>query len=127
MTDRTIDQVITGCVRYWESTGVPADAVAEMRAELQTHLEAAVDAGKEVDAVVGTDLNLFAEEWAAIHRGAPQAPERSGGRSGLTWIWLTLGILGVGFALIVVLAPKGETTVDADQWQWLWVGAAVLL
>ncbi len=71
MTDRTIDQVLAGCVRYWESTGVHADAVAEMRAELQTHLDAASSEDKDVDAVVGTNLNAFAEEWAAIYRGAP--------------------------------------------------------
>ena len=129
MTDRTIDQVLAGCVRYWESTGVPPDAVAEMRAELQTHLDAASGAGKEVDAVVGTDLNAFAEEWAAIYRGAPQTaqPDDRGSRSGSTiWIWLTIGIMAGAFALLAIFAPKGDT-VDIDQWAWLWVGAAVLL
>lgn len=133
MTDRTIDQVLAGCERYWRSTGVPADAVAEMRAELQTHLEAARVAGKDVDVVVGPDLDAFAEEWAAIYRGAPeknapagaaaQAPSEPG--SGWRWIWLTMGLLAVGFALIALLAPKGDPM--EDQWQWLWVGAAVLL
>ena len=128
MTDRTIDQVLAGCVRYWESTGVPADTVAEMRAELQTHLDAASDAGKQVDAVVGPDLNAFAEEWAAIHRGAPRAAQPNDGvsRSGSIWLWMTIGIMAGAFALIAILAPKGDT-VDVDQWQWLWVGAAVLL
>ena len=129
MSDRTVDQVLAGCVRYWESTGVPTDAVAEMRTELQTHLEAAVEAGKDVDAVVGPDLDAFAEEWAAIHRGEPKRPAITTdrrGSSGSTWIWLTMGILAIAFALIAVLAPKGET-MDGDQWQWLWVGAAVLL
>ncbi len=128
MTDRTIDQVLAGCVRYWESTGVPADAIAEMRAELQTHLDAAGNAGKEVDAVVGTDLNEFAEEWAAIYRGAPQsaAPDEGGSRSGSRWIWLTIGIMAGAFGLLAIFAPKGDT-VDIDQWAWLWVGAAVLL
>ena len=128
MTDRTIDQVLAGCVRYWESTGVPADAVAEMRAELQTHLDAASSEGKDVDAVVGTDLDAFAEEWAAIYRGAPQGaqPDEGGSRAASTWIWLTIGIMAGAFALLAILAPKGDT-VDIDQWAWLWVGAAVLL
>ena len=128
MTDRTIDQVLAGCVRYWESTGVPGDAVAEMRAELQTHLDAARAAGKEVDAVVGTDLNTFAEEWAAIYRGAPKTaqPDDRGSRTGSIWIWMTIGIMAGAFALIAIFAPKGDT-VDIDQWAWLWVGAAVLL
>lgn len=127
MTDRTIDQVLAGCVRYWQSTGVPAETVAEMSAELQSHLAAANEAGKPVDSVVGTDLNAFAEEWAAIYRGAPQAKEPAASSdSSSTWMWLTIGVLAVAFALIAILAPKGET-VDANQWQWIWVGAAVIL
>lgn len=131
MTDRTIDQVLAGCVRYWESTGVPASAVAEMRVELETHLDAGADAGKPVDAVVGADLNAFAEEWAAIYRASPTATgdsesSSSSDGSGLTWIWLTMGILAIAFALMAVLAPKGDT-VDVDQWQWIWVGIAVVL
>ena len=127
MTDRTIDQVLAGCAKYWASTGVPPDAIAEMRAELQTHLEAAADAGKSVDIVVGTDLDAFAEEWAEIYRGSPQLEESSSSSSSSsTWLWLTTGVLAVAFALIAILAPKGDT-VDAEQWQWIWVGAAVLL
>jgi len=127
MTDRTIDQILSGCAKYWASTGVPADAVAEMRAELQTHLEAANEAGKSADAVVGTDLNAFAEEWAAIYRRAPEKEKpASSDSSSSMWMWLTMGVLAVAFALIAILAPKGDT-VDAEQWQWIWVGAAVLL
>jgi membrane protein implicated in regulation of membrane protease activity len=133
MTDRTIDQVLAGCERYWRSTGVPADAVAEMRAELQTHLEAASVAGKDVDVVVGPDLDAFAEEWAAIYRSAPEKDAPAGAASagsgepssGWRWIWLTIGVLAVGFALIALLAPKGDPM--EDQWQWWWVGAAVVL
>jgi membrane protein implicated in regulation of membrane protease activity len=127
MTDRTVDQVLAGCVRYWQSTGVPADAVAEMIAELETHLADAGKAGKPVDSVVGTDLNAFAEEWAAIYRGSPESAEpASSSPSSSTWILLTIGVLGVAFALIVILAPKGDA-VDADQWRWIWIGAAIVL
>ena len=127
MTDRTIDQVLAGCVRYWESTGGPADAVAEMSAELQVHLADAGEAGKPVDSVVGTDLNAFAEEWAAIYRGSPQgADPATPSSSSSTWILLTIGVLGVAFALIAILAPKGDA-VDAEQWRWIWIGAAIVL
>ncbi len=125
MTDRTIDEVLAGCERYWTSTGVPRQAVVEMRRELHTHLDAASREGKSVDAVVGPDLDAFAEEWAAAYRGTP-APVATKTPSATTWIWLTIGILAVAFALIVILAPK-EDTMDTDQWQWIWVGAAVIL
>jgi membrane protein implicated in regulation of membrane protease activity len=129
MTDRSIDQVLAGCERYWRSTGVPVEAVAEMRAELQTHLEAATAVGKDVDVVVGPDLDAFAEEWAAIYRAAPDkqtaATASAETSTGWRWIWLTLALLGVGFLLIALFAPK-DTAVEA-QWQWLWVGAAVVL
>jgi membrane protein implicated in regulation of membrane protease activity len=124
MSDRTIEQVLAGAARYWESTGVPADAVAEMRAELQSHLDAADRAGKPVDTVVGPDLNGFAEEWAAIYRGDPKTEQTEA--SGALWIWLTIGVLATAFALIVILAPKGDN-VDAEQWRFLWIGAAVVL
>jgi membrane protein implicated in regulation of membrane protease activity len=126
MSERTIDQVLAGCARYWRSTGVPADAIAEMRAELQTHLEAADLAGKPVDSVVGTDLDAFAEEWAAIYRNEPAPNQAAPASAGSMWIWLTIGVLAIGFALMAILAPKGDN-VDAEQWRWLWVGAAVVL
>jgi len=127
MTDRTIDQVLAGCAKYWASTGVPAETIAEMRAELQTHLDAASAEGKSVDTVVGTDLNAFAEEWAAIYRGSPPPDEvQDSSSSSSRWMWLTIGVLAFAFALIAILAPKGDN-VDAEQWQWIWVGAAVIL
>ncbi len=126
MTERTIDQVLALCVRYWESSGVPPAAIGEMSAELQTHLDAAGRAGKPADAVVGSDVRIFAEEWAATYRESPRTGEPPQPSSSSTWMWLTIGVLGVAFALIVVLAPKGDT-MDVDQWQWLWVGAAVVL
>ncbi len=127
MSDRTIEQVLAGASRYWQSTGVPEDAIVEMRAELQSHLDAAGEAGKPVDSVVGTDLNAFAEEWAAIYRGDPrEIKEEPSGRSDAIWIWLTMGVIAVAFALIAILAPK-EETVDTELWRWIWVGAAVVL
>jgi membrane protein implicated in regulation of membrane protease activity len=37
-----------------------------------------------------------------------------------------MGTLAVAFAVMAVLAPKGDT-MNADQWQWIWVGIAVVL
>ena len=127
MTDRTIDQVLSGCTRVWEASGVPAQTIADMRSELHAHLDAAARAGKPVDAVVGTDLNSFAEEWAAIYgRSLDQTDPTNPSSSASRWIWLTMGTLAVAFAVMAVLAPKGDT-MNADQWQWIWVGIAVVL
>lgn len=127
MTDRTIDQILSGCTRVWGARDVPPQAIADMRSELHAHLDSAARAGKPVDAVVGTDLNSFAEEWAATYGGAldqpdPATPSSSESR----WIWLTIGTLAVAFAVMAILAPKGDT-MNADQWQWIWVGIAVVL
>ena len=126
MTDRTIDQVLSGCTRVWEASGVPAQTIADMRSELHAHLDAAARAGKPVDAVVGTDLNSFAEEWAEIYGGSLGQPDSTTFSSTSKWIWLTMGTLAVAFAVMAVLAPKGDT-MNADQWQWIWVGIAVVL
>ena len=41
MTERTIDQIVAECERWWRSTGVPSDTVAEMKVELRSHLSEA--------------------------------------------------------------------------------------
>lgn len=129
MTERTIEQIVADCERWWRSTGVPEPAVEEMAAELRSHLIDAGAAGKAPRDAIGSDLAAFAEEWAAEFRPAvavrPQPP-RSPDRSDGTWTWITIGVLGVAFAAIAVLAPK-EANVDTESWQWIWVGAAVIL
>ena len=126
MTDRTIGQILSGCTRVWETSGVPAQTIADMRSELHAHLDAAARAGKPVDAVVGADLNSFAEEWAAIYGSLDQPNPATSSSSESRWIWLTMGTLAVAFAVMAVLAPKGDT-MNADQWQWIWLGIAVVL
>jgi membrane protein implicated in regulation of membrane protease activity len=128
MTDRSVDQTVAECARYWRDTGVPAVSVAEMRNELNDHLNEAVGAGQSVDQVIGPDLAAFAEEWAETYRNPATPPPPKEDRSGSSaiWIWLTIGVLGIAFAAVAILAPKG-TEVDAEQWRWIWVGVAVVL
>ena len=107
MTDRSVDQTIAECARYWRDTGVPSDRVAEMRDELNDHLNEAVAAGQTVDSVVGPDLATFAEEWASAYRSPlrtrPPEDEKSG--SSAAWILLTIGLIGIAFAAVAILAP----------------------
>lgn len=128
MTDRSVDQIVAECARYWRDTGVPVEQVAEMRNELADHLTQATAAGQTIDSVVGTDLARFAEEWASAYRNPLRAhtPQTNTGRSDAIWLWLTIGLFGAAFAVVVILAPKGAD-VDAEQWRWIWVAAAVIL
>lgn len=128
MADRSIDQTVAECARYWRDTGVPSDRVVEMRNELNDHLNEGVAAGQTVDRVVGPDLAVFAEEWASAYRSpmTAQRPKDNGPGSSAIWIWLTIGLLGITFAAVAILSPKG-TDVDAEQWRWIWSGVAVVL
>jgi membrane protein implicated in regulation of membrane protease activity len=131
VTERTVDEIVAECERWWRSTGVPVVAVADMKAELRSHLIDAGREGKSPEEVIGTDLAEFAEEWAAEFRptvrlsAAPPAPRPTTG-SDMTWTLITMGVLLVAFTAIAILAPK-EAAVDTESWQWIWVGAAVLL
>lgn len=128
MTDRSIDKTVAECARYWSDTGVPSERVVEMRDELTDHLTEAAAAGQSVDSVVGADLAVFAEAWAAAYRGSARVNRHKNEPAGSSaiWIWLTIGLLGIAFAAVAILAPKGAD-VDAEQWRWIWVGAAVIL
>ena len=128
MTDRSVDQTVAECARYWRDTGVPSGRVSEMRDELNDHLNEAVAAGQTVDSVVGPSLATFAEEWASAYRNPlrTRPPEEEESVSSAFWIGLTIGLIAVAFAAVAILAPKG-TDVDAEQWRWIWIGAAVVL
>ena len=41
-------------------------------------------------------------------------------------MWITIGLAILACAALVVVIPK-EDTVDAENWQWIWVVAAVIL
>ncbi|HHC09273.1 MAG TPA: hypothetical protein ENK55_11240 [Actinobacteria bacterium] len=122
-----VDRIVEECDRYWRGSGVPADAVAEMRAELHSHLVEAAAAGKTPDDVVGPDLAAFAETWARTYRG-PVDLRRSETSSNPTGrrMAVALGLIVAGFVALAVWAPK-EETMDFESWQWIWIGAAAVL
>jgi membrane protein implicated in regulation of membrane protease activity len=128
VTDRSVDRTVDECARYWRDTGVPGETVGEMRDELADHLAEATAAGESPSSVVGTDLAVFAEAWAAAYRGSARVDrqEVNQARSSALWIWLTIGLLGIAFAAVAILTPKGAD-VDAEQWRWIWIAAAVVL
>lgn len=130
--ERTAEQIVADCVRYWEQTNVPRSAISEMRTELTTHLFDATAAGKSPDVVVGPNLASFAEEWAAVHRGPANralgtaewmVPARH--RPGLIE-WGLLAAIAATVILIALFADK-EQNVDIEAWRWIWVITALVL
>lgn len=128
----SIAEVVDRCQAYWSATHVPSKAIKEMRAELTSHLQEAAQAGKTPDAVIGTDLNEFAEEWARTYRRPMVVTDDSSDeqrRPGIgrrqQAIVSVIAILAVT-AGILIFAPK-ENDVDNEILQWVFlVGALVL-
>lgn len=128
VTDQVgIERIVNQCVKYWTETGVPSPAVDGMKLELESHLREASDAGKAPDAVVGTDLRSFAEEWAREYRELPAPSLRqTAARRSTTWLWALLGLV-VALTVVMAIAGPKEESMDIDLWRWIWVGSAVVL
>ena len=133
MTQLSRDGIVETCERYWLSTRVPHDAVADMKRELESHLAEATAAGKKPQSVVGRDVKVFAEAWASEYRTPPPSPHDAA-PSDFTmdriWnIWNAFGWIVPTAAivtLLIILGPK-EEAVDPSLWRWLWVGITVFL
>jgi len=123
----SIDEVIKRCQAYWSATHVPSKAVKEMTAELRSHLAEASTAGKTPEAVIGSALNEFAEEWARTYRRPMVVSETADGRLGrrTQTIWSVVAILVVT-AGVLIFAPK-ENDVDNEILQWTFLIGAMLL
>jgi membrane protein implicated in regulation of membrane protease activity len=123
-----IAEVVDRCKRYWSSTHVPSKAIKEMEAELASHLEEAAGAGKSPQAVIGLDLNEFAEEWARTYRrpmiASEQIPRR--GLTPNTQMLISIMAIAAITAAILIFSPK-EDDVDNEIVQWAFLGGALLL
>jgi membrane protein implicated in regulation of membrane protease activity/DNA-binding ferritin-like protein (Dps family) len=115
--------------RYWLETGLSAETVADMRNELEQHLEAAELDGKTVDDVVG-DRAAFAELWAAARKGRPVeswADVQSGKVNRRRRTRTDLILTGTAAAVLITVASQGGSEVDVDMWRWLWTLFAIAL
>jgi hypothetical protein len=101
MNTRTpeVERVVRSCERYWKRTGVPRGRIAEMRAELETHLHEAAGEGKSMDSVVGSDVTAFAEGWArefrppmVMSRRRAWGPALLAFLAGMFTLWASLSI-----------------------------------
>ncbi len=137
MVDRwDIARVVADCERYWKATGVPRQAAAEMRLELELHLAQAAAEGRSVETVLGDDVAAFAETWAAEYRTA-QPPGRwdeivRGEQQARRRRRRELAAYGIGAGALVVAAAvagrqQGGTDVDNEIWRWVWTAFAVFM
>ncbi|MEN8040326.1 MAG: NfeD family protein [Actinomycetota bacterium] len=133
MTELTTDQVVDRCRIYWRESGVSVETTNEMAVELRSHLRDAASAGKTLDAVTGSDIDAFAEEWAEAHRGPrptetpsePSLPRESTTKSTLG-LWLGLVGIGIVVGFVAVLGPRDDAMNEA-QWVAIWLIAAAAL
>ncbi|MFO7777056.1 MAG: hypothetical protein R6V28_01755 [Nitriliruptoraceae bacterium] len=117
--ERTVAQV----QRSWYRAAVPRRVRRRRAEELHAHLLDMVRAGRDIEAVVGEDLELFAAEWAAAERRHPVAELLLQVVASLTllpgvaallnpWVHEVLGVsddrvgIPVGFlALLAIMVP----------------------
>ena len=101
-----------------------------MAVELRSHLREAVSAGKAIDTVTGRDINAFAEEWAAAHRGPkpPSVPSlpRDSSTTSTVGLWAGLGAIVLIVIAVAVLGPRDESVNEAG-WVAMWLIAAGVL
>ena len=130
MPDRT--ETVAQIERYWLETGISADTVSEMKAELETHLIDAEADGKAPDEVVGNRAQ-FAESWAAAHRGrnvASWEDVQTGQTKKKREARRDLFLYGLGIAAMVAaaaVAGQGGNDVDSEIWRWLWTIFALVM
>jgi membrane protein implicated in regulation of membrane protease activity len=130
MTDA--GRVVAEIEHYWLGAGLPRQLVAEMTAELETHLAAVQAEGRTIDSVVG-DRGAFAEEWAAASTGRSVASWRdvqSGRTSRERESRRDAVAYGVGAAALVgaaIAAGQGGIDVDNEVWRWLWTVFAIVM
>ena len=129
----TIDEAVDRCETYWKATAVPKPAVDDMVVELHHHLHEAQQEGRSIESVVGTDLGVFAEVWASVHRplldGMPafNQPTASNRRSEILKTTAFFGFVVLLFAIAVFFGQEEGNMDDIEVWQWGWSILAVVL
>ncbi|MCZ6663070.1 MAG: NfeD family protein [Actinobacteria bacterium] len=132
--DKTIT-LVAEIERYWQETGVPRSAGADMRLELEQHLIEAVADGHSVEDVIGPDQAQFAEDWAAAHRKrrattATWQEVQSGTAKRNRKNRRDLTLFGVGTVVVVAAVAvigQGVNDMDNEVWRWLWTIFAIVM
>jgi membrane protein implicated in regulation of membrane protease activity len=127
-------RVVDSCARYWRETGVPRRAAAEMRLELEQHLQEAITNGASVGSVVGPNLSEFAEAWASEYRRRPGketweevASGRRARQRAVRRDMIVNSVAVLAVVTAVALAGNGGEQVENEVWRWLWTVMAVVM
>ena len=128
-------QTIGDIERYWLEAGIPGDAVAEMRQELEQHLADAESDGRTMADVIGNDPGDFAESWAVAYRGQRRSTAtwdefRSGAVGRSRRNRRDLWMYGTGIVALLIAAAfvgKGGSEVENEVWRWLWTVFALVM
>lgn len=136
MTDDRIEDILAQCEARWNTAGISTDVIAEMRAELESHLREARAAGKSAEAVVGPDVTAFANAWAATKLG-PEAIQMPTGKpsdrvvlagsEGATRRLMTVVLGIVAVFLVALVVGRTDETIGTDNWEWIFFGSAAVL
>lgn len=129
-----INTTLNACELVWRQQSIAAATIAEMRAELESHLREAVSAGKSPDAVVGQDIKAFARSWAGVgaERGLPATDTRLHAErlekadQARTRLLISIAAIVAVTLFALILGPRGQAA-DLEVWQWIFVGSAFFL
>ena len=128
------DRVLADIERYWLEIGVRRGTVAEMRIELEQHLDEAMADGRSVTDVIG-DPARFAESWAAAERNKrSRAPSWQDVHTGTTRKvrqnrrdLILFGIAALALIAAVTIIAQGGNDVENEVWRWLWTIFAIVM
>lgn len=129
------EQVLADIERYWLESGVRKDTVAEMRGELEQHLEEAVADGRSLVDVIGERPADFAESWATAQRSRRASPAswrdvQSGSARRARQNKRDLTLFGIGAVAVlaaVAVIAQGGNDVENEVWRWLWTIFAIVM
>lgn len=117
-----IEPVVDECVFHWKQvTRIGPERTEEMGAELESHLNEAVEDGKSVRDVVGSDVERFAEIWAEEDAPPFDLPAQVEGQAANTVVGVVVGDNHGNLGLRVYLSRAqrggytGVTTANDEQ------------
>ena len=123
-----IPTILNACELVWRQQSVSRSTIADMRAELESHLVDAEAAGKSADSVVGSNIDRFARSWAGAQpvRVVPaslskrQADRKATAERTRVRLYISIAII-VAITLLGLFLGPSSTYDGLETWQWIFV------